>query len=111
MDIIDAAPTRRFHRRANITMGLRLDEWTVDWISMVGEEGVTNYTHLMTYDHIVHYLNYWRNLYRYRNQGREQFNSKYRYIYCHRKKKGGSFLHTHRIWVKNEANWLVVFAT
>jgi hypothetical protein len=65
-------------------MGLRLDEWTVDWISLVGKEGMTNCTHLMTSGHIVYYLKYWRNVYRYIYQGWEQFNSKYKYIYIAR---------------------------
>jgi hypothetical protein len=52
-----------------IMIGLRLDEWTVDWISLVGREGVTNYTHLIASGHIVYILKYWRNLYRYSNQG------------------------------------------
>jgi hypothetical protein len=41
-----------------IIMFLRLDEWTVDWISLVGREGMTNYTHLMTSGHVVYYLKY-----------------------------------------------------
>jgi hypothetical protein len=45
-----------------VIIGLRLDEWTVDWISLVGREGMTNYTHFMTC-HIVYYLKYWRNFY------------------------------------------------
>jgi hypothetical protein len=49
-----------------------------------------NYTHLMTSGHIMYYLKYWRNFYRYSNQGWKQFNSQYRYIYCHRTQKGGS---------------------
>jgi hypothetical protein len=73
-----------------IIIGLCIDEWTVNSISLVGREGMNNYTHLMTSGHNVHYLKYWRNLYRYSNQGWEQFNSQYRYIYCHRTKKGGS---------------------
>jgi hypothetical protein len=73
-----------------IIMGLRLDEWTVNWISLVGREGMTNYTHLMTSGHIVYYLKHWRNFYCYSNQGSEKFNSQYRYIYCHRTQKGGS---------------------
>jgi hypothetical protein len=52
-----------------IIIGLRLDEWTFDWISLVGREGMTNYTHLMTSGHIVCYLKYWRNFYCYSNQG------------------------------------------
>jgi hypothetical protein len=72
-------------------MGLRLDEWTVDWISLAGKEGMTNYTHLMTSGHSVYYLEHWHNFYRYSNQGWEQFNSQYRYIYFHRTQKGGSY--------------------
>jgi hypothetical protein len=48
-----------------IIIGLRLDDLTVDWISLVGREGMTNDTHLMTSGHIVYYLKYWRNFYRY----------------------------------------------
>jgi hypothetical protein len=73
-----------------VIIGLRLDEWTVNWISLVGREGTTNKTRFMTSGHIVYYLKYWRNFYRYSNQGWEQFISQYRYIYCHRTQKGGS---------------------
>jgi hypothetical protein len=73
-----------------IIIGLRLDEWTVNWISLVGREGMTNYTHLMTSGHIVYYLKYWRNFYCYSNQRWHQFNWQYRYMYCHRTQKGGS---------------------
>jgi hypothetical protein len=70
-----------------IIIGLRLDEWTVDWISLVGREGMTNYTNVMTSGHIVYYLKYWRNFYRYSNQEWEQFNSQYRYIYIATERK------------------------
>jgi hypothetical protein len=93
-----------------IIIGLCLDEWTVDWISLVGREGMTNYTHFMTSGHIVYYLKYWRNFYRYSNQGWEQFNSKYRYI-LPQNAKGGIFRHAWRIRVKNKAYKLAVFAS
>jgi hypothetical protein len=64
-----------------IIVGLHLDEWTVNWISLVDREGMNNHTHLMTSGHIVYYLKYWRNFYDYSNQGWEHFNSQYRYIY------------------------------
>jgi hypothetical protein len=35
-----------------------------DWISLVGREGMTNYTQLMISGHIVYYLKYWRNVHR-----------------------------------------------
>jgi hypothetical protein len=73
-----------------VIIGLRLDEWTVDWILLIGREGMTNHTHLVKSGHIVYYLKYWRNFYRYSNQWWEQFNSQYRYMYCHRTQKGGS---------------------
>jgi hypothetical protein len=73
-----------------VSMGLSLDEHNVDWISLVGKEGMTNYTHLLTSGHIVYYLKYWRNVYLYSNKGWEQFKLQYRYIYCHRTQKGGS---------------------
>jgi hypothetical protein len=56
-----------------IIMGLRLDEWTVDCISLVGKEGTMNHTHLMTSDHNVYYLKYWRNFYRHIRVGTVQF--------------------------------------
>jgi hypothetical protein len=93
-----------------IIMGLRLDEWTIDRILLVGKDGMTNYTHLMTSGHIVYYLKYWSSFYRYINQGWEKFNSQYRYILPHNTE--GRFLrHAWRIRVENEATWLVVFAS
>jgi hypothetical protein len=79
-----------FTDEKTIIMGLCVDDWTVDWISHVGKEGMMNYTHLMTSSHIVYYLQYWRNFYRYRNKKWEKFNSQYRFMYCQRTQKGGS---------------------
>jgi hypothetical protein len=42
------------------TMTLKIDKWTVSWIALNGEEGMTNYTHCLTAGHVVYYLKYWR---------------------------------------------------
>jgi hypothetical protein len=40
--------------------GLRMDEWTVRWIDLIGKDGMTNYTHCFTAGHVVYYLMYSR---------------------------------------------------
>jgi hypothetical protein len=48
---------------------LELNAWTDEWIAIVGKEGTTTYTHLMSSGHVVYYLRLCRNYYRYSNQG------------------------------------------
>jgi hypothetical protein len=48
---------------------LELNAWTDEWISIVGKEGMTNYTHCMSSGRVVYYSRLWRNCYRYSNQG------------------------------------------
>jgi hypothetical protein len=70
-----------------IIFGLQIEEWTVKWISLVGKDGITNYSHCFTSGHIVYYLKYWCNIYHYSNHGLQYFNSQYSYVYCQRIKK------------------------
>jgi hypothetical protein len=100
-----------------IIIGLLLVEWIVEWISLVGREGMTNYTHLMTSGHILYCLKYWCNLYRCSNIGWEHVNSQYRYIYiyCHRTQNGrysgtdgesGSKMKPIGLWFLRRLYWL-----
>jgi hypothetical protein len=72
------------------TMSLMIDKWKLSWIALNGKEGMTNYNHCLTAGHVVYYLKYWKNVYRYSNQGWEYFNWQYRYVYFHQTQRGGS---------------------
>jgi hypothetical protein len=51
---------------------------------------MTNYTHLIIRGHIVEYMERWRNLYRFSNQGWEGQNASINFFNNHRKQSGGS---------------------
>jgi hypothetical protein len=68
----------------------KIDTWSHLWIDLVGESGITNYTHLVCSGHMTYFLRHWHNLYRYSNQGWDYKNKQMRYLYQHRSHMGGS---------------------
>jgi hypothetical protein len=47
----------------------QMNNWSVDWIRIVGREGMMNYLHMICSGHMIVYLRRWKNLYRFSNQG------------------------------------------
>jgi hypothetical protein len=68
---------------------LDIDDWNAKWVELCGREWLTNYTHLLKSSHMTYYLNRFRNLYRYYNQGWEYQNSQMNYVYLHCTNRGG----------------------
>jgi hypothetical protein len=66
-----------------------IDWWMVKWVSLVGRDSMTNYTHYLGVGHVPYFMRKWQNFYRYINQGWEYFNYHYGYTYCHRMQHGG----------------------
>jgi hypothetical protein len=68
---------------------LLADEYFRKWIALAGYDGVTNYVHMLKAGHVRYYLRKWRNLNRFSNQGRENYNKLVAQFWHHRKTKGG----------------------
>ena len=63
--------------------------WINDYIELFGRTGCTNYTH-MVHAHIKFYMEKYKNLSRYSNQGWESLNSHVKtYFFCCTNKGGG----------------------
>ena len=48
-----------------------VDYWYREWLSLYGEEGITNYAHMLGSGHLCEYLLHWRNLWIHSQQGWE----------------------------------------
>jgi hypothetical protein len=59
------------------------------WIDLLGEEGATNYFHMIGAGHLTYYLRQWRNLYRFSQQGWESLNALFKTFYFRRTQRGG----------------------
>jgi hypothetical protein len=70
-----------FQTRANV--------WNVVWMSLVGPDGITNYTHIISSGHLAFYIKEWGNLYKYSQQGWETYNSLIKSVYYRRTQRGG----------------------
>jgi hypothetical protein len=60
------------------------------WVTMHGDDGVTNYICMLALGHISAYLFHWGNLYRHSQQGWEAFNSLLKVFFFRRTQWGGS---------------------
>ena len=58
-----------------------MDNWYQVWMQLHGLEGCTNYTHLLSSGHIAEYMFKWRNMYRFSQQGWENFNHVFSTVY------------------------------
>jgi hypothetical protein len=81
------------------------DRFFVNWLQMVGYDGVTNYFHMIGAGHVRYYLRKWRNLNRYQNQGWEAYNQQVAAFWHHRTTKGGDKVSRSKI--KPIARWLL----
>jgi hypothetical protein len=59
------------------------------WIELHQREGITNYIHLIGSGHVTYYLQRYKNLYRFSQQGWESLNSKVKRIFYKNTQKGG----------------------
>ena len=60
------------------------------WLALYGEEGITNYVHLVGSGHIGEYLFHWKSLYVHSQQGWEAFNALFKSFYFSRTQRGGA---------------------
>jgi len=63
--------------------------WFQIWMQLHASEGCTNYTHLLSSGHIAEYMFKWRNMYRFSQQGWENFNHVFTTHYFRRTNHGG----------------------
>jgi len=59
-------------------------------VELCGQEGITNYIHMLAAGHISEYLAHWRNLYAHSQQGWEAFNSLLKTFFFRRMGRGGA---------------------
>ena len=65
-------------------------EFMVAWVNLAGKENVGNYIHMIGAGHILHYIQKFRNLYKYSNQGWEALNQKIKRVYFNNTNRGGN---------------------
>jgi len=68
----------------------KADSFFMNWLALVGYDGITNYVHMLGAGHIRFFLRKWGSLYRLQNQGWEQYNGRVAAFWHHRTSKGGS---------------------
>ena len=66
-----------------------IDAWFCDWVHVYGKEGCTNYTHMLSSSHIMRYMQEWRCLHRYSQQGWEALNALLKSYFFRRTNRGG----------------------
>jgi hypothetical protein len=66
-----------------------VDAWFQRWIELHAMDGCTNYTHILSSGHMSEYMFKWRNLYRFSQQGWENFNHVFTTVYFRRTNHGG----------------------
>jgi hypothetical protein len=66
-----------------------MDTWFQKWMQQHASEGCTNYTHQLSSRHIAEYMLKWRNMYRFSQQGWENFNHVFTTYYFGRMNHGG----------------------
>ena len=52
-----------------------IDAWFRDWVKVYGKEGCTNYTHMLSSSHVMRYMQEWKCLHRFSQQGWEALNA------------------------------------
>jgi hypothetical protein len=78
---------------------------------MYGDEGVTNYLHMLASGHIMEYLFKYKNLYRHSQQGWEALNHLLKTFYFRRTGRGGGKYKRHKLlsigrWLQRRMLWL-----
>lgn len=90
----------------------RTDRWYQIWVAMHGFQGCTNYIHLLSSSHIAHYMQKWRCLHRYSQQGWEAMNALYRSYFFKRTNRAGgrssgNYLRPIARWLQRRIMWIL----
>jgi hypothetical protein len=67
-----------------------IDAFFQIWVTLHGDDGVSNYIHMLASGHVSAYLFHWGNLYRHSQQGWEAFNSLLKTFFFRCTQRGGS---------------------
>jgi hypothetical protein len=79
---------REFVDEEIIMFQTHIDLWFQAWNELCGNEGCTNYTHMLSSGHIVEYMFKWQNMYCFSQQGWENFNHIFTTVYFRRTNHG-----------------------
>ena len=66
-----------------------IDIWFRDWVQVYGKEGCTNYTHMLSSSHVMRYMQEWKSLHRFSQQGWEALNALIKSYFFRRTNRGG----------------------
>jgi ferredoxin-thioredoxin reductase catalytic subunit len=66
-----------------------IDSWFRDWVHVFGKEGCTNYTHMLSSSHVMRYMQEWKCLNRFSQQGWEALNALIKSYFFRRTNRGG----------------------
>jgi hypothetical protein len=66
-----------------------VDAWFQDWVKVYGKEGCTNYTHMLSSSHVMRYMQEWKCLHRFSQQGWEALNALIKAYFFRRTNRGG----------------------
>ena len=66
-----------------------IDAWFQDWVKVYGKEGCTNYTHMLSSSHVMRYMQEWKCLHRFSQQGWEALNALIKAYFFRRTNRGG----------------------
>jgi hypothetical protein len=66
-----------------------IDAWFQDWVKVFGKEGCTNYTHMLSSSHVMRYMQEWKCLHRFSQQGWEALNALIKSYFFRRTNRGG----------------------
>jgi hypothetical protein len=66
-----------------------IDSWISRWIQVYGREGCTNYTHMLSSSHVMKYMQEWKCLHRFSQQGWEALNALIKSYFFRRTNRGG----------------------
>ncbi|KAI2505590.1 hypothetical protein MHU86_8832 [Fragilaria crotonensis] len=66
-----------------------VDGWFNDWVKVYGKEGCTNYTHMLSSSHVMKYMQEWKCLHRFSQQGWEALNALIKSYFFRRTNRGG----------------------
>ncbi|KAI2511868.1 hypothetical protein MHU86_2600 [Fragilaria crotonensis] len=73
-----------------------IDAWFQDWVKVYGKEGCTNYTHMLSSAHVMRYMQEWKCLHRFSQQGWEALNALIKAYFFRRTNRGGLARNTAR---------------
>ena len=85
-----------------------MDTFFQKWVTLFGDEGVTNYVHYLGSGHIAEYLLHWGNISSHSQQGWEAFNAAFKSFFYNRTQRGGAVSRGEgeRTRLKPMARWL-----